>query len=74
MLANDLAVELEHPVTGTVTMVGPIVRMHATPTAAQMAPPTLGQHNDEVLAEIGYSPAEVDAMRSNGVIGPEPGG
>src|SRR5690606_17651270 len=68
VLANDLAVELEHPVTGSVTMVGPVVRMHETPTAAQSPPPTLGQHSREILAELGYAPSDVDELARRGVI------
>ncbi len=31
-------------------------------------PPTLGAHTDEILTDLGYSPAEIDAMRANQVI------
>lgn len=68
VIANDLVAEFEHPITKTLTLVGPIVKMSATPTAAQTPPPTLGQHNDEILAEAGYSQAEVAALRDAGVI------
>jgi crotonobetainyl-CoA:carnitine CoA-transferase CaiB-like acyl-CoA transferase len=68
VLANDLFVEFDHPVAESVGMVGPIVRLHGTPAAAQSAPPTLGQHNDEILDELGYSAAEIEALRSGGVI------
>ena len=32
------------------------------------APPYLGQHTDEVLAELGYGLAEIDSMRAQGVV------
>jgi crotonobetainyl-CoA:carnitine CoA-transferase CaiB-like acyl-CoA transferase len=66
--ANDLVVEMEHPVTESVAMVGPIIRMYETPTVAQSPPPTLGQHNAEILAEFGYSRAEIDELTESGIV------
>lgn len=66
--ANDLVVEFEHPVAKTVSMVGPLFQMHETPTAPRSAPPTLGQHNDEILGELGYTSHRVEALREAGVI------
>jgi crotonobetainyl-CoA:carnitine CoA-transferase CaiB-like acyl-CoA transferase len=34
-------------------------------------PPEIGQHNDEVLAEIGYDKAAIAALRSSGMFGPK---
>jgi crotonobetainyl-CoA:carnitine CoA-transferase CaiB-like acyl-CoA transferase len=39
---------------------------HANPA------PTLGQHNHELLAELGLSPAEIADLEANGVIGQVP--
>jgi crotonobetainyl-CoA:carnitine CoA-transferase CaiB-like acyl-CoA transferase len=33
-------------------------------------PPEIGQHNDEVLAEIGYNKAEIEALKAAGRLGP----
>ena len=33
-------------------------------------PPEIGQHNEEVLAEIGYDKAGIDGLRSGGTLGP----
>jgi crotonobetainyl-CoA:carnitine CoA-transferase CaiB-like acyl-CoA transferase len=45
------------------------VHMSGTPLDAYTAPPRLGQHTREVLTGLlGYSAAEVDALRRDGVV------
>jgi crotonobetainyl-CoA:carnitine CoA-transferase CaiB-like acyl-CoA transferase len=36
--------------------------------------PTLGQHNDEVLAELGLGPEEIADLRAAGIVGERPAG
>jgi crotonobetainyl-CoA:carnitine CoA-transferase CaiB-like acyl-CoA transferase len=36
--------------------------------------PTLGQHNDEVLTEIGLRPEEITDLRAAGIVGERPTG
>ena len=69
VVANDLVVELEHPIAGPVRMLGPVIRPVGEETVPQRVSPRIGQHDDEVLAELGYSPDEVERLRSGGVIG-----
>lgn len=68
VLANELVAGLEHPVAGSISMVGPVVRMAGTPATARYASPTIGQHNDEILAEVRYFEAEIADLRSSGVL------
>ena len=68
VVANELAVRLEHPVAGPITMVGPLVQMSETPVRARTPPPTLGQHNEEILGEVGYSSQQIAELRRAGVI------
>ncbi len=68
VLANDLVVEFEHPVAGHVAMVGPVIQMAKTPTSVRRAPPTLGQHNEEILTEFGYSDEEIAGLRETGAL------
>ena len=68
VLANELVVEYQHPVAGSVSMVGPIIQMEKTPTAVRRAPPTLGQHNQESLEEFGYSASEIEKLRETGAV------
>ena len=53
---------------GPTQLVGQPVTLSRTDSAIKHPPPTLGQHTDEVLAEAGYSPAEIKAFRDKGAI------
>lgn len=68
VLANDLVACVEHPLLGPVRMVGAPIQMTETPLRVRGCSPLLGQHNEEVLAELGYSPEEIEALRARGVI------
>jgi len=68
VLANDLQVTVEHPLAGTVKMAGPPLQMSETPLAVQGPPPALGQHSDDILAAIGYTPERIASLREAGVI------
>ena len=50
------------------TVASPL-RLSATPPVLRHAPPALGQHTDEVLAEMGLDAAAVAALRAQGVVG-----
>jgi crotonobetainyl-CoA:carnitine CoA-transferase CaiB-like acyl-CoA transferase len=66
--ANDLLVEVEHPLVGPLQMVGPPVRMSRTPLQPQGASPTLGQHTDDVLRALGYDGGRIDDLRKRGIV------
>ncbi len=57
IVARGLQVELPHPRAGKVGLVGSPMKLGASPPALDRAPPTLGQHTEEVLREL----ADVDA-------------
>jgi crotonobetainyl-CoA:carnitine CoA-transferase CaiB-like acyl-CoA transferase len=66
------AVDLPHPraASGTVPVIANPIRMGATPPSYRSAPPTLGQHTDEVLGGLlGMGTDELGALRADGVIG-----
>jgi len=68
VVANELQVSVEHPLAGTVKMVGPPLQMSETPLAVQGPSPALGQHTDEILASLGYSGEQIASMREAGAI------
>jgi formyl-CoA transferase len=52
----------------TVQTVASPLRLMATPPVLRRAPPRLGEHTDEVLAELGLDVAKVAVLRAQGVV------
>lgn len=50
LIAREFFVEVEHPVSGTVTLAAPVVRSHGSEPPMRPAP-TLGEHTDEVVRD-----------------------
>jgi len=62
--------ELEHPITGAHRYPGWPFRITPGPVNHhRYPPPTLGQHNDEVLGGLGLTDNEIDDLRERKVIG-----
>ena len=67
--ARGLEVELPHPSGGIARVVASPMRMSETPPVARSAPPTLGQHSDEILRErLGFDDARIARLRADGVV------
>jgi crotonobetainyl-CoA:carnitine CoA-transferase CaiB-like acyl-CoA transferase len=59
---------VEHPVLGRLEILRNAVRMSGTPSTVRTPSPDAGAHTGEVLAELGYEPAEIDRLRGLGAI------
>ena len=68
--ARGMRIRMPHPLAGEdVRLVGSPIRLSGTPVSYRRAPPTLGQHTDEVLAELlDLGESEREALREAGVI------
>jgi crotonobetainyl-CoA:carnitine CoA-transferase CaiB-like acyl-CoA transferase len=44
------------------------IKLHATPGSVRKRPPVLGEHTNEILKELGFSPAEISALDKEGAI------
>ncbi|HEY8490024.1 MAG TPA: CoA transferase, partial [Dehalococcoidia bacterium] len=60
--------QVQHPELGTVDLPGRPFIMADSPWELRRPAPLLGQHTAEVLAEAGYSPAEVRQLAEQGVV------
>jgi crotonobetainyl-CoA:carnitine CoA-transferase CaiB-like acyl-CoA transferase len=67
-LANSLDARHEHPQFGDVRQTGVMAKFSRTPGVAQCAAPTLGQHTDEILREIGYDDARIALLRQKQIV------
>lgn len=64
----DMPVELNHPQMGLVRLSGSAIRLSETPISHRLAPPTLGEHTEEILRELGYDDGMIERWRQRGVI------
>ena len=66
--ARRMIETVEHPTVGSLKLVGTPFKFSDTPTAVRRAPPTLGQHTGEILAELGLDGARIGALRRDNII------
>jgi crotonobetainyl-CoA:carnitine CoA-transferase CaiB-like acyl-CoA transferase len=66
--AAGRTVELEHPRLGPVRQVLPPFELDRTPAMVRTPPPLLGEQTDEILAELGYAPGDIDRLRMTGTV------
>ena len=67
--AAGMVIEIEHATAGLVRALGIPFSFSRTPAAVRRPPPPLGQHTDEVLAELaGLDAEEIQKLRAAGVV------
>ncbi len=67
--ARGMIVEIEHPLIGIAKSVGNPIHFSETAVTYQKHPPLLGEHNEEILRELGKSEQEILNLEQEGVTG-----
>jgi len=68
ILHNKMLVPVQHPELGEFTVTGVPIRFYGTPASVKKHPPMLGEHTREILAEVGYAEADIEAMMAKGLV------
>jgi crotonobetainyl-CoA:carnitine CoA-transferase CaiB-like acyl-CoA transferase len=67
--SRGMRLEMPHPEAGRVPLVANPIRLSDSPVSYRRAPPLLGQHTDEVLADwLALERPAIDALRESGVV------
>ncbi len=65
---RNMIVEVQTPSGEKAKQVGISIKLSATPGSIRQLPPELGQHTDEILAELGYGQESIEKWRKDGAI------
>jgi crotonobetainyl-CoA:carnitine CoA-transferase CaiB-like acyl-CoA transferase len=66
--ARQMTQRVAHPLNDALELVASPMKLSATPARLRRPPPLLGQHTDEVLAELGLDAEAVKRLRTRGVV------
>jgi len=70
LLANDIVVPLEGAGENLKQTISSPIKIHGVAKVPARRAPDLGEHNDEVLTELGFSTKEIEGLRANSTIPP----
>jgi CoA:oxalate CoA-transferase len=66
---RGMLVEVNHPIAGSLQIVGPPVKFSKTPGRVTKPAPLLGEHTEEILRDlIGYNTEDIEHLKDEGVI------
>jgi len=68
VLARNMLQEMKHPTLGPIKQTGLPIKFSETPGGLDRHPPLLGEHNHEILKELGYSDQEIEQLAGKSVI------
>ncbi len=68
VLHRDMFLEIPHPTLGSVKQTGLPIKFSRTPGGLDQHPPLLGEHNQAILQDLGYSESEIQELVTRSVI------
>jgi crotonobetainyl-CoA:carnitine CoA-transferase CaiB-like acyl-CoA transferase len=69
VLHRNMVIEVDHPTVGKVKQIGIPIKLSDTPGKVRSPSPTLGEHHEEILVDLGYDKQTVDELRRKGIVG-----
>ncbi|MHB1199230.1 MAG: CaiB/BaiF CoA transferase family protein [Polaromonas sp.] len=66
--ARNMMIEQEHPALGRIRLPNLPFRFSECDTSPTSVAPSIGQHNRDIAASLGFSVADIDAMEHDGVL------
>ncbi len=66
--ASDIFTTVQFPGLPPAPIASTPVKLHGTPGTVRRRPPVLGEHTDEILNELGFSKAEIAALKKEGAV------
>ena len=71
VIASEILMEHQHPIAGRLRQTRNAARFEGTPAEIERGAPRLGEHNHELLSELGYSDEEISSFRDHDALGKE---
>ncbi len=68
VLHRQMLLEMPHPTLKSIKQTGLPLKFSATPGGLDRHPPLLGEHNQEILKDLGYSAAAVERLAEQSII------
>jgi crotonobetainyl-CoA:carnitine CoA-transferase CaiB-like acyl-CoA transferase len=65
---REILINVEHPVIGSLSTLGLILKLSETPGYVRKGAPLVGQDNDQIYRELGYTELDLARFKQKGII------